>query len=68
VKRQKYLETWYRNGHRTDAFSIAWFRAGAFPDSWSLTDAHGFRNGTRTLKLTRRGKLIGRESLKLACP
>jgi len=67
IKHQSYQETWYRNGKKTDRFTISWAKKGTYSDSWSLSDAHGFRNGTWTLKLTRKGKLIGRESLKLSC-
>lgn len=67
IKRRKYVETWYRNGKRTDRFTISWAGRGRYPDSWSLSDRHGFAKGTWTLKLTRGRRLIGQESVKLTC-
>lgn len=67
IKHQKYLETWSLNGKKTDAFTISWNGKGNYQDSWSLTTDKGFRNGKWTITLTRRGKLIGRESVRLRC-
>jgi hypothetical protein len=67
IKHQKYLETWSRNGKKTDSFTISWAKKGKYADSWELTDRNGFRNGTWTITLTRGGKRIGRETVKLAC-
>jgi hypothetical protein len=67
VRHQSYVETWRKNGRKTDRFVISWAGKGSYADSWSLSSAAGFANGRWNLKLTRGTRTIGTESITLRC-